>query len=103
MMERFGLLQKPPERLTSKTLFPLNNVTITNMERTGLNNVYASYKSTQAIYACDKGHGWLFGRPNCMKDQTLTVLLLLTWWDVETLDGINAKIQTTLVKKNPKQ
>lgn len=36
---------------------------------------YASYESTHLIYACDKGHGWLFGRPNCMEGQTLTVWL----------------------------
>lgn len=38
MMESYDLLQKPPreESLTSNTLFPLDNVTITNMESTGL-------------------------------------------------------------------
>lgn len=76
-MESYDLLQKPPreESLTSNTLIPLDNVTITNMESTGLRTDMSSYELTQVISACDKGHGWLFGRPNCMEGQTLTVFL----------------------------
>lgn len=49
-----------------------DNVTVThtNMESIGLRDVMQDTFLTLLIYACGKGHGWLFGRHGDGDDKT---------------------------------